>query len=195
MMVQKIGVDFSGVLANFNLAKTQCASELFGVECPPQMFKRKRVVPNLLSDEQYEQIQKLTYGPEYGSRLAPVPGVVDCLRGLSLEGHKLYVITSRRGAELRVAEEWWKRTSDGVPMEFIGTGKGKSKGPAVRELGLDVLVDDDLRKLIQVSEEAVGTLLFLFSWCYNAHKKLPDRVHRLSSWEQFPRLIASANFA
>lgn len=192
---KKIGVDFSGALAHFGRAKSLCALEEFGVHCCPQMFKRKQVQPKLLSADQYERVQQLTYGPEYGLRLDPVPGVVECLSGLVLEGHELYVVTSRTGSELKVAKEWWKGVSDGVPMEFIGTGRGKSKGSAVRDLGLHFLIDDDLKKLVQVSDEGADARLLLFSWCYNAHKQLPDFVQRLSSWNQFPQLIASAQFA
>lgn len=189
-----IGVDCNGPLGDFLRLKACYVEDQFGIKCCPQMFKRDVIESRgVLTPDQYNKMQDAVYGPEYGYRMKPVSGVVETLRALLEQGHEIYVITSRTGEHLEVAQQWWMQVSNNLPVEFVGTGRGQSKGPMVKRLGLDLFIDDDPGKLIEISREGAKAKLMLFSGCFNSAYDLPDDIARLPSWRHFEERIHSGN--
>ena len=177
--------DCNDVLINLGRSKAEHARRMFRVECCPQRFKRKYVVSHgLLTDAQYEEVHQAVYDPEHLLSLDPVDGAIESIEALIREKHRVCIVTSRTGNDLEVMKEWWRMRSR-FTIDLFGTGKGKSKGPMLRELHADTFVDNDLKKLRKISEEGIPTQLFLLSWCNNVHHKLPEHVRRLSSFRQF----------
>lgn len=183
----KIGLDFDGVISNCGQLKTEGARRMYGVEIPPEKFKKEIVIgEKLLTSEQYRTLQRAIYGTrELGLLMEPVDGVLRFLPLLVAEGHTILVVTSRGDVELQIAKEW--SVLRGLQLDFVGVGYGASKADAA--IGLDLYVDDDLDKL----EPLVGIVpnLFLFSWGYNIHVDTGS-IPRLDSWEAMYDFIKEA---
>jgi len=182
----RIGLDFDGVITDCGDLKSIAAVGLYGVEIPPEDFKKELVVgKGLLDAKQYRELQRVIYETkEWGFRMKMVEGVQFHLNHLVREGHKLVVVTSRGGASLDIAKEWSHQQDIEHYLEFVGTG-GQSKVEALR--CFDLYVDDDLDKL----EPLVGIVpqLFLFSWGYNKHCLNEGVAKRVSSWVELYHVI------
>jgi len=172
----KIDFDFDGVVVNSHPLKAIIAKERFGVDIPPEQFRREIVLAGgLLSREQYREVGRLAMNGSYP--IPPVPEVFLYL-SLLLNGKNLVrIVTSRTGEDLEFAKKWLAE-HDLPDLPIIGTGYGLPKTEVCNES--DVFVDDDLEKLLPLMG-VIPNLLF-FSWPWNAHEKEPDCIHRVSSW-------------
>lgn len=181
----KIGLDFDGVISDCGKLKSDGAKKLYGIDIPPEKFKKEIVVGEKhLTTEQYRELQKIIYGTrEIGFLMEPVDGVLHFLPRLVADGHTVLVVTSRGESELEIAKEW--STRQGLRLNFVGVGYGNSKASAAN--GLDFYVDDDLDKI----EPLVGVVprRFLFSWGYNTHVEVGGVAKRLASWEELYQII------
>ena len=181
----KIGLDFDGVISDCGKLKSDIARELYGLDIPPEKFKKEIVIgEGYLTTEQYRDLQKIIYGTyKFGLRMEPVIGVLESIPRLMASGHTLLVVTSRTETELEIAKEWCAK--QGLALNFIGVGYGRSKAEAC--VGLDVYIDDDLDKL----EPLVNIVphRFLFSWGYNSHIALGTIALPISSWKEFCKTI------
>jgi hypothetical protein len=178
----KIGLDFDGVVSDCGKLKSYGAKRLYGVDIPPEKFKKELVVDKgILTIEQYKNLQKQIYGTrEIGLQMLPVKGALEFVPKLQREGHDLMIVTSRGKLESEIALEWMGLK--GLDLPFLGIGGGVSKANACN--GLDVYIDDDLDKL----EPLVNVVKnrFLFSHGYNLHVDVSLRVaKRVKSWEDF----------
>ncbi len=175
----KIGLDFDGVISNCGDLKSYCAKALYGVHISPAKFKQEIVVGEKhLTMDQYRELQKIIYGTqEIGFLMKPVDGVLHFLPQLLDDGHTVLVVTSRSDVSLEIAKEWSVR--QGLKLDFVGVGYGKSKANAAKDL--DFYVDDDFDKLEQLIDIVPNR--FLFSWDYNADVEVGTIAKRLASWE------------
>lgn len=181
----KIGFDFDGVIADCGKLKSDGAKKLYGIDIPPEKFKKELVLRDKhLTTEQYRQFQKTIYETrEIGFLMEPVEDALIYIPRLIADGHTISIVTSRDGAALDIAQEWSVR--QGLQLDFVGVGYGNSKAEAAA--GLDVYADDDLDKLRQLI--SVVPNLFLFSWGYNAHLDAGTTAKRVASWEELYRAI------
>ncbi|HRZ30518.1 MAG TPA: hypothetical protein P5274_02540 [Candidatus Paceibacterota bacterium] len=183
----KIGLDFDGVISDCGRLKSVVARELYGLDLPPDKFKKEIIVDEgHLTMEQYRHLLQIVYGTrEKGLLMEPVEGAFESILQLQSKGHTLPVITSRGEVELQIAKEWCE--IQGIVLNFVGVGPNVNKANACS--GLDSYIDDDLDKL----EPLVGIVphLFLFSWGYNSHLNEGTIARRVSSWKEFLQIIES----
>lgn len=172
----EIGLDFDGVIANSHPLKSIVAREKFGVDIPPEQFRRERVVEDsLLTREQYREVGRWAMDGSYP--IPPVPDVLLYLPFLLHNKHSVRIVTSRTEGMLEFAKKWLAGYR--IPeLPIFGTGYGLPKTEACK--GLDVYVDDDLEKLLPLMG-LVPNLLF-FSWPWNRHEEEPAGIVRVSSW-------------
>lgn len=177
----KIGLDFDGVIADSQTLKAVEAERRYGVKIPPSLCKLDPVLVNRwLTREQYREIQREVSGiREICLQMKPVKRALIFLRKLAADGHNLVIVSSRSGAEIANAREWL--SLQGISISIIGVGYGNSKESAVR--GLDVFIDDDLPKLVDLAN--IVPNLFLFSWAYNLNEREIGIARRVSSWREF----------
>lgn len=178
----KIGLDFDGVISDCGRLKSDGAKKIYGVEIPPERFKKELVVDaGILTLNQYKYLQKQIYGTrEIGLTMLPVEGVLEFVPLLQMEGHDLRIITSRTGSKSEIAREWLRLK--GLDLHIRGVGKNVSKAKACR--GLDIYIDDDLDKLESLID--IVPHRYLFSWGYNKHIEIPNEVaKRINSWRDF----------
>lgn len=180
-----IGLDFDGVIANCGELKSETAKRLFGIKIPPEKFKKEAIISNgILDPEQYEELQKTAYGTrEIGLLMKPVDGAIGYISRLLFDGHSIKVITSRDPDSMQVATEWMAKK--GLFLRFISSEGKQDK--AEKAKGLDIFIDDDLKKLEKLS--GVVPFLFLFSWGYNASEKEKGIAKRVFSWKEIYQTI------
>ena len=186
----RIGLDFDGVISDCGQLKSDGAKLLYGVEIPPEKFKKELVVDTgILTSEQYRHLQKQVYGTrEIGLTMLPVDGVLRFLPKLQREGYDLMVVTSRGESESEIAREWMRLK--GLEVLLVGVGGGISKADACK--GLDVYIDDDLDKLEPLVDSV--PYRYLFSWGYNQHIQVPKSVaKRIESWQHFYEEVTFLN--
>lgn len=176
----KIGLDFDGVIINTPKKKAEVVQSLYGITIPFQLMKKERVVLMGLALEQYRKAQQVVYGTEVGLSAESMEGALLYLSRLQKHGHTNVIITARTGADLEIAKEWARIHS--LHLRFFGVGYGVSKAQLAIEIGLDVYVDDDPQRLL----ELVGLVphLFLFSWRYNEGFKEGEAIRRVVSWKE-----------
>ncbi len=184
----RIGLDFDGVISDAGKLKSDGALRLYGLDIPPEKFKRELVVgEGHLTEEQYSELQRIIYGTEeVGFLMELVEEFKLHLDKLLEDGHTVIVITSRTEESLEVARKW-ARMQD-LHLEFVGTGKDLSKAAAASRAGCNVFVDDDLDKL----EPLAGAVpyLFHFGWGYNEHIDASHVALRVNSWKELYEQIA-----
>ena len=182
----KIGLDFDGVITDAGDLKSYGAKLLYGIDIPPERFKKRLIVGTEMTAEQYDRLSKtIYYDREVGMRMRPVDGMLEYLPKLLEEGYDVRIVTSRDGAAADIARAWLRE--QGLGVELIGNGKGSKAIPCT---GRDIFVDDDLPKL----EELIGTVpnLYLFSWGYNTQEETHSGISRIESWKQIYRRIKEA---
>lgn len=181
----KLGFDFDGVIADCGQLKTDGAKALYGVNIPPEKFKKEIVIgEGHLTAEQYRHLQEQIYSTrKLGLLMNVVDGVLDYVPRLQSEGHSVQIITSRGDKESVIAREWSQ--NHGLDLDIVGVGYGVSKSEAA--YGLDLYVDDDLDKL----EPLVGTVgkLCLYSWGYNKHVEERMIATRVESWDEIYQTV------
>jgi len=186
----RIGLDFDGVISDCGQLKSDGARMLYGVEIPPEKFKKELVIDaGILTLEQYRHLQKQIYDTrEIGLTMSPVDGALELVPKLQQEGHDLMVVTSRWEPGTEIAREWMKLK--GLNLYLVGVASGVSKANACQ--GLDAYIDDDLDKLEPLVR--VVPHRYLFSWRYNTHIEVPQNVaKRIESWQHFYDEILSLN--
>ncbi len=187
----KIGLDFDGVISDCGQLKSYGARMLYGIEIPPERFKKELVVNSgILTLEQYRNLQKQIYETkEIGLTMLPVDGVLEFVPRLYEEGYDLMVVTSRKeGPASEIAREWMRLK--GLNLHLVGVGSGVSKADACS--GLDVYIDDDLDKLETLVDCVPNR--YLFSWGYNQHIKIHKEIaKRINSWQHFYEEVSSLN--
>jgi len=182
----KIGLDFDGVIADNNKLKTDGAKFLYNLDIPSGQFKKEILIKNnILTLEQYRELQRFIYGSERSNlKMDPVDGVLEYLPKIISAGNEILVVTSRSEEAVPFMKTWSE--SNGLNLDFIALGYGNSKKEATAHL--DLYVDDDLDKLLDLTTpERV-----LFSWAYNSHFKDLGDIKRVGSWSELYDLIKNS---
>ncbi|MBS3088001.1 hypothetical protein J4226_05395 [Candidatus Pacearchaeota archaeon] len=185
-----IGFDFDGVFSDCGQLKSEWAKKLHGLNIPAEKFKKELIIETgTLTLSQYGYLQKQIYETrEIGLTMSPVEGAFEISSRLQMEGHNLSIITSRGESASEIAREWMRLKKSYIPI--VGIGGGISKAEACK--GLDVYMDDDMGKLIEIGEIVPNK--YLFSWGYNSHIKLPESIgKRVESWQHFYKEISALN--
>ena len=186
----RIGLDFDGVISDCGQLKSEGTKLLYGIEIPPEKFKKELLVnTGILTAQQYKAVQMQVYGNrEIGLKMLPVDGVLEFLPRLQREGYDLMIVTSRGKSESEIAREWMRLK--GLEVHLVGVGGGVNKADACK--GLDAYIDDDLDKLEPLVDSV--PYRYLFSWGYNQHIQVPESVaKRIESWQHFYKEITFLN--
>jgi 5'(3')-deoxyribonucleotidase len=182
----KIGFDFDSVITDSRALKTEHARRMYGIDIPYEDFKwHPAVTGGLITPEQYRAVQVAVHeGERYRSRMLPVDEVLTYLPQLA-QRHDVTIITARSERSLETAKRWLAEHVPDIPI--IGVGHGGNKAPAAT--GMDLFVDDDRSNL----DDLAGTVpnLYLFSWKFNEHERLPARIGRVSSWKDIDSIVTA----
>lgn len=173
----RIGLDFDDTIADALGLKRTWISQKFGISID-QPIDTKDPVYKESKNEMYRD-------REFTLRnLKPRVGSLEAISQL-IKSHNLSIVTSRSGDVLDIASEWLD--INGISnLEIKGVGYGNSKLDACR--GLDIFVDDELRKLVNL----VGTVkhLFIITTEENKDIELPEGINRIGSLEDLIEYIS-----
>jgi 5'(3')-deoxyribonucleotidase len=117
-----------------------------------------------------------------------VEGSLGAIAKLSAS-HELYVVTSRPAEGQFIAENWVEHNFPGMfkavvmanPYSFAGS-KPTTKGEICKELGCEILIDDDARHMPSLAEH--GVMMLLVSKPWNTEARLEGEVIRVEDWDE-----------
>lgn len=177
----KIGLDFDGVISDSNKMKSASAKRIYGIDVPPEQFKREYVVGRgLLTNDEYTEFLDKVYENDHSDILEPIGDALIYIPKLLVDRHFLKVITSRGQNATDIAKKCLSKFGLNIVLNGIGGGKNKKDACS----GLDVYIDDDFDKLEPLVDFVPN--LYLFSWPYNAQIDLSNgKIKRANSWQHF----------
>ena len=179
----KYGIDYEGVIADTSILKAEWIRKNLNKNVPGWETNRTDCVA-LIGLSNYKRMALVIEEETPVAEVPPVPGAVSAIRELALKG-QLYMISARRGQCLSQAIGWLRY--HGIYSLFTGFESGgstsipRTKEDIARERGLDVLIDDDLRHLGNISIPL--RRLLLRNGC-PSKPHLPEWVEYASSWPE-----------
>jgi len=112
--------------------------------------------------------------------------------------YELIVATARRSAEHMLTRDWIKKHYPAVfkDVHFAGIwdeitehSPKKTKARLCRELGVDYLIDDQVKHCIGASGVGVKALLY-GDYPWNNNTDLPDEIDRVLNWKEIDYYFA-----
>jgi uncharacterized HAD superfamily protein len=106
--------------------------------------------------------------------------------------YELIVATARRSAEHKLTKDWIKKHYPtvfkdvhfaGIWDEITEHSPKKTKARLCKELGVDYLIDDQVKHCIGASNVGVKALLY-GDYPWNRNINLPEEIERVSDWEE-----------
>jgi uncharacterized HAD superfamily protein len=188
----RIGIDVDDVLAESLPAYLEAFRRRFGKEVKIEeaaweIFRRFPEIPAAQMWGFYDHLEATDF---LGSR--PVyPEAVTGVRALAAAGHRLFVVTGR----LRQHRDHTRRMLEGVGLlqafedlvhrdaETLANYKPR----VVRELGLQMFIEDELEVALAVARIPVPVLLLDRPW---NRANLPSGVTRITDWGQVVEQVA-----
>jgi hypothetical protein len=123
----------------------------------------------------------VVYERDYTLVAAPIAGALDALRTLSLHS-SVYIITARPPHRIAFAKTWLAEHGAADTISNIVSSAATDKQALCREHGVNVLVDDDVRHLVHLSEQ--GTRAILFKPGFDGESVIPAGVTLCRSWDE-----------
>lgn len=182
-----ISLDFDGVLAHGLRAKIKYAKEWFGMSLSLHQTKKQgfeELAKHLHKDINYRSLMD-RLNEEHIMEYEIPHGCMDVLKKLYHEGFRFVIITSRNDHDYPYAVKFVKHKFGGL-IKYIHNTRNKPKDEFVRKLMPRVHMDDDLKKLVELSKEPLS--LFYYRQPENNHTNLPLGTHRIKevrSWDEF----------
>lgn len=145
---------------------------------------------NISQGETTKRVNRM-YEEGLPSRYSHIEEAVKVLNKLKTD-YELIVATARRSAEHLVTKSWIKQHYPSVfkDVHFAGIwdeiteeSPQKTKAKLCRELGVDYLIDDQLKHCIGAHNVGVKALLY-GDYPWNAHADLPKGIIRVSNWQE-----------
>lgn len=105
--------------------------------------------------------------------------------------YKLVIVTSRRKQLALDTQDWLQRCFPDIfdEVHFAGiwdntnrTAHLATKAAMCQEIGVDYLIDDQLKHCFAAAESGITALLF-GAYAWNRIEKLPQKVVRVQSWK------------
>lgn len=189
----RIGIDVDDVLAESLPGYLEAFRRRFGrevriEEAAWEIFRR---YPEISATQMWGFFSELEASDFLGTR--PVyPEAVGAVKALAANGHRLFVVTGRltqhrdhtrrllqRAGLLEFFEELVHRDNEAAT---------DYKPRIVREMKLDLLVEDELHVALAAADVPIPVLLFDRPWNQG---ELPPGITRVSDWDQVLRLVAA----
>lgn len=130
---------------------------------------------------------------DHFAQISPIAGALPALTILKERGHELFAITARQHFIAKRTEDWINHY---FPNIFSGVyfgnrcgleGVKKKKSEMCAELGITILIEDDLHHAADCSSCGIEVLLLDYPW---NQKELPEHVYRVFSWEDILRMVS-----
>lgn len=189
----RIGIDVDDVLAESLPGYLEAFRRRFGhevriEEAVWEIFRRYPEIPETQMWGFFDELEAsnfLSTRPVY-------PEAVRAVRGLAADGHRLFVVTGR----LTQHREHTRRLLECAGLlevfeELVHRGEEASadyKPRIVREMKLDLLIEDELHVALAAADVPIPVLLFDRPW---NQAELPPGITRATDWDHALRVIAA----
>jgi uncharacterized HAD superfamily protein len=189
----RIGIDVDDVLAESLPGYLEAFRQRFGheVKIEEAAWEIFRRYPEISATQMWGFFSELEASDFLGTR--PLyPEAVEAVRTLSASGHRLFVVTGRLSQHREHTRRLLERAGLlGVFEELVhrdGEPAPEYKTRMVRELRLDLLIEDELHVALAAAAVPIPILLFDRPWNQG---ELPVGIARVTDWSQVLHLIAA----
>ena len=189
----RIGIDVDDVLAESLPGYLEAFRRRFGheVKIEEAAWEIFRRYPEISATQMWGFFSELEASDFLGTR--PLyPEAVEAVRILSATGHRLFVVTGRLSQHREHTRRLLERAGLlGVFEELVhrdGEPAPEYKTRMVRELRLDLLIEDELPVALAAAAVPIPVLLFDRPW---NRGELPTGLTRVTDWSQVLHLIAA----
>jgi uncharacterized HAD superfamily protein len=183
-----LGVDFDDVLFNCDEALAQFHNTRYGTSYTTDERNSFYLEPfwNCSAEEVQKRLDEFTY-TEFHENANVVTGAREALERLS-DVYDIVIVTGRADIARSATEKWLEKNLLGLYREIhfsnhggTGIGKYRLKSEILRELGIDIFVEDAPHFAADVA--GAGITVFLFDTPWN-RAETPDGAIRVRSWEE-----------
>jgi uncharacterized HAD superfamily protein len=189
----RIGIDVDDVLAESLPGYLEAFRRRFGhqVRIEEGAWEIFRRYPDISATQMWGFFRELEASDFLGTR--PIyPEAAKAMQTLAARGHRLFVVTGRLTQHREHTRRLLERAGLLPLFEQLvhrdGEATAEYKPRIVRELGLDLLIEDELHVALAAAGVPVPVLLFDRPW---NQADLPRGITRVASWEQVLRLITA----
>jgi len=187
-----IALDLDGVLADVTPIINEWHNETYGTNfTTEQLFSKDyRDIWQVSREEEITRGRKFFESP-YFWKIQPVAGAQRGITKLA-KGNKLVVVTARYLGMRTKSLIWIARNFDDLIDEIYFTGEWfetrteKTKEKLCRELGVDLIIEDNLTYARQCAVN--GTKALLLDYPNNKSVEL-EGIRRVKSWEEIPGVV------
>lgn len=184
-------IDYDGTIADTNGEKVKWIRANLpnlGRDVKPWECDRTSCVP-IIGRDPYEEMSNYVYERPSTLQAAEVPGAAEALRVLCQAGD-VYIVTARLPHRIAFAEEWLAARNLTACIRGILTSDGSKKEAVCRQIGAEVLIDDDARHL---SDSSLGWLKRIL--LQNGRKDVPHcdtGITFCASWAEVLKCLGVA---
>ena len=153
-------------------------------------------------EEKYIRIRKYFQSEEFRIQVIPFREAIEAVAHLA-DKHELHLVTGRSQTVDMVTAEMIERYFSGIFKSVEHTGSvrqpdgsvvRRTKGEVCRQLGVDVLIDDNLDHARSVLDSGTATVLLSGEYGWN-RGELMAGVTRCSNWDDVVQQIESLEYA
>ncbi|RKX34211.1 MAG: hypothetical protein DRP71_07830 [Verrucomicrobia bacterium] len=152
-----IAIDFDGTIGDANRLKVRWIDEHLGLAVSSWQCSYTECLP-LVGREAYDRMGRCVYDRTGTLEANQVPGALDALRALSRIA-RLHIVTARSEASIPSAREWLTREGVISCIEEIHSSAGSSKATICTAIGASILIDDDVRHLLDFEINGFSPIL------------------------------------
>ena len=192
-VILRIGIDVDDVLAESLPGYLEAFRRRFGheVKIEEAAWEIFRRYPEISATQMWGFFSELEANDFLGTR--PVyPEAVKAVRRLAADGHRLFVVTGRLTQHRDHTRRLLERAGLlGHFEELVHRGDEAAadyKPRIIREMKLDLLIEDELHVALAVAGVPIPVLLFDRPW---NQAELPPGITRVMDWEHALRAIAA----
>ena len=191
----KVGLDFTGVVADPRRLMARICRQKFGIRIPAKELRQKiAVADGRISKHRYARLKEIVYETKEGLKMDPVPGALHFIRLLVKTGVKVRIVTSKNPSEVKTIRHWLRTHVPDYHRKVHVFGVGRRRSKSIATSGLGVFVDDSAEKLKKIRnghhrKKLVSPKLFLFSRVHNQKELLGNFCTRVNGWSDLYRRI------
>lgn len=187
-----IGIDIDEILADWVSRVAESHNQKYGTSLKKADFHSYKFW-EVWGGTREEAIEKIySFMEEHIEKVSPVTGSIEAIRTLKNGGHELHVITGRRNEFINQTKRWLDQhfpeifTGVYFTNHYTNNGVSLRKIDICKEMGIEVLIEDDVVHALDVAQDGVQVLLMDYPWNQGiSHTNLK----RVFSWEEILEII------
>ncbi len=182
---RRFGIDYDGVVADTSVIKARWIREHLGQVVAP--WQTDRETCEEIIGNRYNDLSEAVYSRPLTLAAPEVPGAIYALYKLDQIGD-VYLVTARPPKRLNSARDWlekFKLIEYFTDLVSTRDDKGNevSKGELCQKLELDVLIDDELRYLVEAANYHKLRRILLKNGCTD-RIRVPRGIEFTRSWRE-----------